>query len=263
MRQLILTTLLVLSTALAFAQPGRGQDKNVFSELNLTEQQQTTIAAIRKDSRDQMQALRQGGERPDRATMQKLRQDTRAKMEAVLTPEQRTQLAAQRAERKQQRKNVDREALRADLQAHRAEEVEPVLRAARGRLNELITAEDKVAIERLRGVYATRPARKAAGGRAAGDDSARQAQREEAKQWREAHADDIAELQALTEKYRTEIDRVQERLQPNAEQWKAERRAIAEEHVGDKKRKGQRNNKGAKGENKGWQKAGAFLLLKP
>ncbi|MGD0893937.1 MAG: hypothetical protein ABR923_20635 [Terracidiphilus sp.] len=62
--------------------------------LTLTPDQQTQIKPLLAERRQKMEALRASGERPTRQQMEAVRQDTDAKINALLTDEQKTKYAA-------------------------------------------------------------------------------------------------------------------------------------------------------------------------
>lgn len=86
---------------------GRGGRGNMLAEmskeLNLTADQQTKVAAIQQEQRQQMQSLRASGETTTQeARMQQMRtleESTDAKLKGVLTPEQFQQYQAKKQER--------------------------------------------------------------------------------------------------------------------------------------------------------------------
>ena len=273
MRNLIIFALLFLATSLLSAQPERGRHHKAFADLDLTEAQRTEMATIRKETRERIKTLRAADE-PDREAIHELRKATRARFEAVLTTEQREQLAAKRAARKAALEQVDKEALRQDLKAHRSERVEPVLRAARAQFDKQLSAEDRAAVDRLRGVFASKPGRgdRPAGkqGRPSEQDRADRKARMQA--WRAEHATELAELKALVTKYEQELTRVEELLAPQRAAWRTERREIRQSHLPEElrrerpgkarkaaARKGQKGRSGKRGGKRGY---GAFLLMK-
>jgi Spy/CpxP family protein refolding chaperone len=293
MRKVMMTMMvLLLAVTIATAQRGQGQRPPALpAELNLTTEQQEQIKAIRQATRTEMQELRTQNpdQRPDRAAMKKMREASMAKVEAILTTEQREQLAALKAERKAAWKAVDKKGMKEALKAHHETKVKPVLSAARSQLDQFISAEDKTALERLRPVFAAKPKGKAGKGRSKGkargekpseaDIAARKAAMET---WKEDHAEEIAELKTLTKKYATDLKRIKERMQPQQEQWGKEKREIMQEYLpeeaGKMKRRGGKNrkDKSAKGKRKGmeqkkgkpgkaghedWPKGAAFLLM--
>lgn len=278
-------TLLLFAATFVLAQPGRGQrgqkQANLYSELNLTAEQQEQIKTIRMEAREKFKpADAAAGARPDREAMRKAKEETSKAIDAVLTPAQREQLTKLKAERKAAMESVDKKAIRSDLKAHHANEVQPVLKAARSKLDQFISAEDKIAIERLRGVFATKPGHKQMGTtgqegqpRQRPTEEEMAARKTEGKAWHDAHAADIAELKSLSTKYQADLDRIQERLQPQMDEWAKEKREIVKSHLpedapqraGKKPAgKGSPQEKGKKqGEQrKGWPRSSAFLLMK-
>lgn len=81
----------------------RGGPMRMMKELNLTADQQTKIKAIMEASQPKMKALRDNktlAEKDRRAQMMKIRKADMVKINAILTPDQRTKLAAmQKAQR--------------------------------------------------------------------------------------------------------------------------------------------------------------------
>lgn len=285
---MITTMLLLLATsALSAQQRGqRGPEKEPFAELDLTAEQQQKLKALRQEDRKQMEALRKANpeQRPSREAMKKIREASRAEMESILTPEQRTKLEELQEARKKAMANVDKEALKADLKKVR-EEAKEVVSAARGQLNQFISDEDKVAIDRLRAVYATNPKaqKRGKGERGQRRDQANRpdqdAQKAATDKWKEEHKADIAEAQALAGKYAEDMGRIREKLAPQMEKWEQQKREIIESYLPEgvaTKKKGQAGSK-KKGKNGGasranspegskekgqGRKAVAFLLMK-
>lgn len=226
---------LLLLTTVAIAQPQRGSQgarggKGLpLTELDLSQEQKAQIKEIQKSTRAEMQALRSANseQRLDRDAMKKIMEDAREKMEAVLTPEQKTKLTALKEERKAAWESVDKEALKSDLKAHH-EEVKAVVQAARAQLDPFISPEDQVSIERLRAVFDTQPkhSRKGRRGGAGQEAENKTNQREAMKAWADDHAKEIEEAKALAEKYSEDIRRIHEKLKPQAKEWREEKREI-------------------------------------
>jgi Spy/CpxP family protein refolding chaperone len=304
MRKLMMTTLvLLLAITIVAAQPGHGkkgpQKPDLFSQLDLTAEQQEQIKTIKKEARAKTKASREQGReaKPDRTAMKQLREENKRAIEAILTPEQKEKLAKLTAERKAARESVDKEALKRDLKAHRETKIVPVIKAARGQLNQFVSADDQAAIDRLRKVFKEKPGSKMRGDKAAGTSGQRptpeqiEARKAVAKAWREAHTEDIAELKALTTKYKADLERIQARLKPQTEAWAKEKREIIQSHLpedapqrdrlsqGRKHKKGKaqkhqdrkpgqvegKNGAGNKAKKTGrkgeWPKAASFLLM--
>lgn len=243
--------------------------------LDLTPKQSQQVNAIKQDARKQLRALRTAGENVDRKAAKAIREQSKQAVDAVLTTAQKAKLEEIKAERKAAWKAVDREGLRAALEAYRTENVEPVLRASRGKLDAFISAEDQAEIERLRAVFAERPGREGRGDvafkakRASGRDKMT-AKREAAKSWRAEHAADVESLRQLTQKYATELERIEEILAPSRKTWAADIRTIKmkflPEGAAGKSYDKVRARRGempphAPGKGRG-RKGGAFLLLR-
>lgn len=275
MRKLMMTaTLFLLAVTFVLAQPGKGQrgpkGAQMFSELELSPEQKEQMKTIRKEAKTKMQNLR--GQQ-DRTAMATIKEETKAAMEAVLTPEQREKLATIVAERKAAMAAIDKEAIKADLKAHREEEVIPVIKAARGQLNQFISAEDQQAIDRLRDIYAAKPGADRRSQKKAGQRGERpspeqlEARKAEGKAWREAHTAELEEMKALVAKYKEDIKRIQDRMAPQMKAWQEEKREIIQSHLPEDApkragKKGRRSSDKKGKEKEGWPKAAAFLLLK-
>lgn len=284
---------LLLAVTIATAQRGQGHRANhLISELNLTAEQQAQIKAIKEEGRASMREMRTQNpdQRPNREAMKKMFEASQAKVEAVLTAEQRKKLAALKAERKASWEAVDKKGMVAALKEHQETKVKPVISAARSQMEQFISAEDKAALDRLRPVFAAKPKGKA--GRRGGKGQARREKPSEAdltakkaamKTWKEDHAEEIAELKALTKKYAVDLKRIKERMAPQQEQWRKEKREIATSYLPEgaknAKRKGKKGRKAkrAMGKRKGpqsgkekqgkearegWPQGAAFLLMK-
>ncbi len=278
MQRSIFTTLLFLLLATCVsAQPSRHQARGghqILEELELTPEQSQQIKAIKQDARKQLAALRKTDEGFDRAAAKAIHTQSKQAVDAVLTPDQKAKLEALQAERKAAWKAVDKEGLKAALEAYRTENIDPVLRASRSKLDAFISAEDQLEIERLREVFATRPqhAGKRHRGLFRGEKGAEKTdKREAAKAWRTDHAEDIASLQELSQKYAEALERVEKVLAPSRKTWHEDMQAIKQQFLPEGvegkargKRKGHKGKKGLRASGKADRhKTSAFLLLRP
>ncbi|WP_020569483.1 Spy/CpxP family protein refolding chaperone [Neolewinella persica] len=303
MRKLMMTALfLLIAVSIVAAQPGQGKKgtkkPDLYSQLDLTAEQQEQIKTIKMEARTKAKASREQAQetKPDRTAMKQLREENRQAIEAVLTPVQKEKLAKVRAERKAAWESVDKAAMKQEMKAHQENEVIPVIKAARGQLNQFISAEDQEALVRLREVFKTQRQTNLRGQKEAGSRAQRPTpeQMENVKAerlaWREAHSTEITELKALTTKYEADLKRIQARLQPQMEAWQKEKKEImrsylpedapqkaesnrsgkpgqgtAQKHRGHKpgKADGKDSAKrsGIAGGKGGWPKAAAFLLM--
>ena len=78
--------------------PGEGRAAELKAKLNLTDAQVEQLKSILADEVTQLKALKDkdGDQESKRPEMQKIRQATRAKIEAILTPEQKAKFAEMR-----------------------------------------------------------------------------------------------------------------------------------------------------------------------
>ena len=84
--------------------PGGGMMRRMAQELGLTEAQKAKLQAMMKQTGDKRRAIRENKSlSPDqrRAQMKALRTSSEARMKAILTPAQRTKLAAMQAKMEQ------------------------------------------------------------------------------------------------------------------------------------------------------------------
>lgn len=283
---------LLLAVSVATAQRGQGNRGNdPLSELKLTTEQQAQIKAIKEEARAQMQEMRKQNpdQRPDRETMMKAREASQKKIEAVLTAEQREKLTALKTERKAAWEAVDKKGMKEALKAHNDTKVKPVITAARAQFDQFVSAEDKAALERLRPVFAAKPKGKAGQHRGKGKVSGEKpsetdlsAKKAAMETWKTDHSAEIAELKALAKKYADDLERIEDRMAPQREQWRKEKRAIMDSYLpenadkakgkdsrarkgkgtqqrGEAHRKGKGKDKAEKGD---WPKGTAFLLMK-
>lgn len=247
----------------------------MMEELDLSPEQLEQIKLIKQDARQQLRALRQEKQEASREQAKAIQEQSQKAVEAVLTPAQQTKLAELKAAKKAAWEAVDTEGLKAELKAYRETEIDPVLRASRGKLDAFIAKEDQAEIERLRGVFAARPGKGAQESRPQSREekaAAMSARREAAKAWRTEHAADIESLEALLDKYKVELQRVQDVLASSRETWGKEMSEIKANYLpegmegkGRKMRrdKAQKQGKGKRG-GAGVErmKAEAFLLMK-
>lgn len=215
--------------------------------LELSQDQVKQLELIRAESRELMQALRQN-ETMDRdsmrAKMRALRADSREKVEAVLTPEQQTKLAAMRQERgpgfdrkrgvqrgDMKGKSMDRRKRlkenQAEIRAYRAENVRPVLRAQRAKLDEKLSMADKEKISSLRASME----KKREEMRLQRQSLRKQGEKpgpDALKELRETHRNsaEMQEARALAEKYHGEIQGLLAEVQDQRNQWRSDIREI-------------------------------------
>lgn len=211
---------LIATWTMSFAQgrpdgPPRGERgplpiEKLQADLDLTDEQVTQLEQLRDETREAMQELRDKGDR-NREGMRTLLEAQKEQMESILTEEQRTQLEAMRPKNRPQLSEEKRNQLKAEVEAYRQNNIEPILQQQRAKLDEKIAPENQALIEELRTL---RPAK---GERPT--DEQRQAMRD--------HQDDI---QYLLKTYSPDIRELFEEIKSQAEQWQADLRAIHEQY---------------------------------
>ncbi|GAB4320349.1 MAG: hypothetical protein Kow0074_10610 [Candidatus Zixiibacteriota bacterium] len=134
--------------------PHDGPGREMFADLNLTEEQQAQLAELREKHQQAMQALRdqygdkRGFGRSDEA--EALREQMRQETESILTPEQLQQLEASRIERRTERRQQMQEGAEdrqerhvelltsvLDLSSAQVEQLEAILASTHDKMQEL------------------------------------------------------------------------------------------------------------------------------
>lgn len=214
--------------------------------LGLTDQQVIDLEAMRRETRVAMQGLRAEpfDQQEDR------REAARAILEAqkdqiaeILSEEQMAQWSAQRPERGPKLSESEQEARKTELRAYREEQIEPVLRQQRAKLDAHISPENQALIEALR---TTRE----------------ETERSEHHQTWRSHEED---LQYLLKTYGAEIRALLAEIEPQAQQWQADLKAIHEKYLPvDKTRtRPTARRAGHDRKAKGHVRAVHFLLMDP
>ncbi|MEM6268193.1 MAG: Spy/CpxP family protein refolding chaperone [Bacteroidota bacterium] len=209
-------------------------------QLNLTDQQFAQIQDIHEKYRPQMEALHQNGD-PDREAMREVHRAIRKEMKAVLTEEQREKMKEMRPRHGHRgmhpghRDRAEMKAARQEVRAYMKENVMPVLQEARRQFDSEISPADQRAIADLRAeLEAHRPEKKAQrqemrATRQAGD---RPSEAERTKMWamREAHRAIMEKAEAIAGHYTPQLNAIHDGLQPQAEQWHANVKAILDKY---------------------------------
>lgn len=195
------------------------------TQLDLSDQQVTDLKTLFDKTKSQLQALREQSFDSDEARREAAREileEQKSGMENILTVEQLETLRSQRSEVRDRKGTRTREPrrndeLRAAVDAYRTENMEPVLRAQRAKLEEIISESDKELIAELRAQRPEENERPARGQRPT----------EEQKAERKANMDQI---KVLLETYWPDIKDLMEEIKPQAEQWKSDMKAIHEQY---------------------------------
>ncbi|MEL6922482.1 MAG: hypothetical protein AAFO94_00425, partial [Bacteroidota bacterium] len=294
-----LVVLMLLQINFSFAQRGhRGHGpslEQLSAELDLTVTQQEQLKTIQEKYATQREALRdqhEGDREALRSAAKELRAAQKADVEQVLTTEQLTKLKAlrearqqehraHRAERKATWDKVDKEAMKAELETYRDENIAPVMSAQRAKLEPKIDNTDKTTIASLRQemkAFKNEHKAKRKAHREGATPADRERMRAAKKTMHEAMQDKKAAIKALVEKYDADLTALLAEIKPQQQQWKADMKAIRDKYVpaelrkkhdGEEESPGRhpkhrgKHRKGKKGN--GGHKAGAmkakFLLM--
>ena len=289
-RNFVYICLLIMSTFLTFqltAQPDRqhrkggdrmlGMLEHLKTELELSEEQLTQLEKLKTEIKEQRVALKeQEFENPEdrRASVRALMEDTKAKVDAILTDEQKELLQEKRKAQHERMKakmdKVDKEGLHQELKNYHETNIKPVILEQRVKLESAISDDDKATLESIRSVLSDLPKPDFKGRRhkhRLKGEGMKQERPELTDEQKEARAS----LKELTEKYGENIEALLAELQPQQEEWKKATREIAKsylperEHDGEFHKRDKRNHtkrEGLKGKIKGMHQA-RFLLLDP
>lgn len=284
-KSIIFIAIAMLITSSIMAQrpqrgPGNQGLQQLKSELSLTDEQEQQLKTLNEEFRAKIRSLREAeGEPADKRTqMQELRKAHQEAIHGILTEDQKATLKTLREEARQERKDrraeFDKEGLKTALEAHRNQKVLPVLQAQRAKLEKELSEEDKATIEKLRADFQTVEKRMKKG-RKRGESRQFKGFTEEEKAKHE-------QLKGLVEKYNDQIGMLLEEIQPQAEKWREETKAIYEKyrpesteqprrrmHKGDHLKGKKAGEKGQRGERKRGKEArsfmgkGRFLMIEP
>lgn len=256
---------LVLATATLLAQGPRhrgpaplGQliDRHA-EELGLSDDQLTQLTELDAATRARLETLRADEAlTPEnrKAAAREILRETQATLATILTAEQQQKLRELRPERRDRQRpdpaqreamREGKEALHTAVKAYRAENIEPVLRAQRQKLETRISADDRATLDRLRTqLAAAKTEREAARdavrqARAAGDQPPGATDREERKaafaegreQKQANHQAMQAELDPLLAHYDAAIITLFAEIADQRATWQTDLRAIHEQYA--------------------------------
>lgn len=243
------------------------------SELQLTEAQMAQMDELKASFETERAALeKQEFETPEARhdAFRKLRTEHKAAVEKILTEEQKARLQQMRQERPAGPRHAigkeEKAALRSELKTYRTENIMPVLRAQRAKLEEKLSPEDKAQIAALRTAFAAMRQEK----RALKQDENKS--REDFRRLRESNQENFDALKALADKYEADIEGLMADIQPQQEKWSQDIRAIIQNYRPEpgpgQKEQGREWKRGPKGPRealpgKPEMHKGRFLLLDP
>jgi len=232
---LLLFLVLLIGTSL-FAQRPRGERgfehpprlEQMQEELQLSDEQLEQIKAIDEKYDEKRRALLGDfeGDRTERRTaIRELMDARRDEIHGVLTQEQLDMLEEKRESRESAReeRRAERAQLREALQEYHQENILPVLKQQREKLEAQISQEDKALIDELRAEQSAMREKMQA---AKGDPEKMRALRDEMK----AHREEMEQMRGLVEKYEADIERLFTGIIDQRQQWREDLRQIHEQY---------------------------------
>lgn len=205
-------------------------------------------------------------------------QEYKAEWRNILTEEQNALLEQKMKERKKKgRKHFMSEEAKKEIGFYKKQNIEPVMKAQRAKLETELSAEDKASIAELRTAFQAQKEKMKALKQQEGE---RKMKKEAFMELKKGMKTQHEQLKALTEKYDQEISDLFAEIEEDAQKWKEDIHAIAKKYrndVKEKERDGERV-RGRKGEPKHGRrgygkkehrgfgknmKKGHFLLMDP
>lgn len=205
-------------------------------------------------------------------------QEYKAEWRNILTEEQNALLEQKMKERKKKgRKHFMSEEAKKEIGFYKKQNIEPVMKAQRAKLETELSAEDKASIAELRTAFQAQKEKMKALKQQEGE---RKMKKEAFMELKKGMKTQHEQLKALTEKYDQEISDLFAEIEEDAQKWKEDIHAIAKKYrndVKEKEREGERV-RGRKGEPKHGRrgygkkehrgfgknmKKGHFLLMDP
>lgn len=248
-------------------------------ELDLTDEQVEQITAIQEKYKEQIQAIKEKNTADKEELHHELKALFQAQSEevhALLTEQQMAILDEKKAERekaraemKERRANIDREGLREAMKTYRQENILPVMKAQRAKLETKIEAEDKVAIAELREKFEEMHQRMEKANRTQKERSKKELKHkkeEHSKHHQASENPDKERLHNLVKKYEEEIDALFAEVEPQQKKWQEDMKKIAEQYIpkpeGAEKEGAPQHKRHFKHKRHAMHK-GQFLLLDP
>ena len=273
----ILLTIVTLAIFTLHTQAQRLHRGSQFpAEIELSDAQKEEIQSINTDFREKMQALKsEEASEATKVAMKQLMDEHKAALDAVLTTAQREKLtaykAAQRAKADEHRTQM--KAMNQELRSYQEENVLPVLKVQRAKLESKISKEDQELIATLRSERTKagrngNQMRKSDGMR---KPEGRKGRAEGDKRGQGTNPEKHAQVKALVDKYSADMDALYQEIATQEQQWQADRKAIVAKYRAEQPEKKdavkdfKSNNAGAGRSNeKGdFRKKLSFLLLDP
>lgn len=188
------------------------------TELDLSEEQVAQLKALKEERHNEMKALRQSGERPDRETMMAKRAEHQAALEQILNPDQLARMKELRQEKRQEMHQAKQEVRK---------QMKPILMEQRVKFEEILSASDKARIAELRTeMKALHPEMKAMKmeKREMREECTKptEAQKAEFKQMRAQRMEIEQAVMEIAQSYESDLKRLHEEIKPQLEELRAE-----------------------------------------
>ncbi len=246
--------ILILALAITFPQWATAQHKGearmekMQTELNLNDQQVADLKAINNEYRELKKTMH-SAENPDQQMMQKMRQKKEAAILEVLNEEQAALYKAkkERGKGKTKEHSKERKALKTELKAYNAQEVKPVLLQKRMEFDAKLSEADKAEIADLRQTFKSLKKGPKAHGHKGAKGNRSQSLQKDKKPMESRKADgkkhggfkkmmtENPELEqrtmALVNKYSKDLKRIEKKLAPLQERWRADKQNILAKHL--------------------------------
>lgn len=286
MMKMIIGALLIAAVSMPL-QAQRGMHKlpsldKLTETLSLTDQQIAQLETLEAKMKKEMEAIRSAEfENPEdrRAAMMEMRESMKSEMESILTEEQLAKLEENRAERHENMKAKREEMVekrkevhekmkekREEARAYKEENMMPVLREQRTKLDQSISEEDKQTIAKLRvhfkeqkeeriaemktkheervgKIKENRQERKGRMERPDRDEMMKERKALREKRQLHKESEEAQTLNSLLEKYQSDIDQVMGEIEAEQAEWDNDLKEIMKTEEGMELRRHDRHSK--------------------
>ena len=240
---------LIISINTSFAQSGEfgkrefKKIEHLKSELNLNEEQIAEMEAIKIEMKEKMMTSRSEESIDKRTAFKEMKEAFKARMEAVLTPEQLTKLAEMKANGEIPSRaghRAERHAMKQEMHQHFEQNILPIIKVKRQQLDAKISSEDQAALTEIRTtLQAFRAKKKEERLNKKGEKKHDFHKREKdafhrhkkgLKHMMKDHEEEHKTMEALVQKYNTDIEILMDEIKEQTGNWKADRKAIKKEY---------------------------------
>jgi len=289
-KKIILPVLLLLLVVDLSAQRSLGQIDRILAvqeDIELTDAQIENLQSLRAETKEKMASLKELEKAERKTQVKAAMEELRAGIEKILTPEQVALLKDKREEKraKAEDRKEKKKALKKELKVYQKEEIKPVMRAQRQKLEADISPEDRLAINDLRAqLKDTKKERKekATSKQEGKSDKGKRKAKAKGKKKRSSTAKNssIGHLlrnneqakqtaEGLVSRYEERIKELNEEIAAQQEKWSADQEAIKDKYRADgeaRRKEGMHGHKGhseERAERKEFIKTLGFILMSP